>query len=152
MIGTIMLIPMVQGTLRYMEYTKDAQSAKAAGELWAFASAILPFVNEVDPAAAEALYKRAWLLDFSGDKAADKALLEATYPSLGAGVGKGMITCEAVGDLYSDPKTVLSAGTCYDSPITFIESDGGMATIIALAVATAILLSIAAFGIVKKGK
>jgi len=112
-IGTLMLVPFIQGTLRYLYYTKDAQDAKAAGELWAFATAILPFVNEVSPAAADALYKRAWLLDFSGDYAADKSLLESTYCNLGVGVGKGLITCESIGDLYDSSKVVLSAGTCY---------------------------------------
>jgi hypothetical protein len=112
-IGTLMLVPFIQGTLRYLYYTKDAQDAKAAGELWAFATAILPFVNEVSPAAADALYKRAWLLDFSGDYAADKLLLESTYCNLGVGAGKGLITCESIGDLYDSSKVVLSAGTCY---------------------------------------
>jgi len=117
-IGTMILVPFIQGTLRYLYYTKDAQDAKTAGELWAFATAILPFVNEVNPAAADALYKRAWLLDFSGDYAADKSLLESTYSELGAGAGKGMITCADIGDLYDDPLTLLSAGTCYSSPVT----------------------------------
>tara|TARA_B110000003_G_C16398134_1_gene437153 strand:- start:76 stop:615 length:540 start_codon:yes stop_codon:yes gene_type:complete len=112
-IGTLMLVPFIQGTLRYLYKTKDAQDAKTAGELWAFATAILPFVNEVSPAAADALYKRAWLLDFSGDYAADKLLLESTYCNLGVGAGKGLITCESIGDLYDGSNVLLSAGTCY---------------------------------------
>ena len=116
-IGTMMLVPFIQGTLRYLYKTRSGtQDAKTAGELWAFATAILPFVNEVNPAAADALYKRAWLLDFSGDYVADKSLLESTYSELGAGAGKGMITCADIGDLYDDPLTLLSAGTCYTSP------------------------------------
>ena len=66
-IATLSLIPFVQGTMRYLYKTKDSASAKEAGELWAFASAILPFVHEVDPTAAEKLYKRAWKHDFTSD-------------------------------------------------------------------------------------
>ena len=121
-IGTMMLAPFIQGTLRYLYKTRSGtQDAKTAGELWAFATAILPFVNEVNPAAADALYKRAWLLDFSGDYVADKSLLESTYSELGAGAGKGMITCADIGDLYDDPLTLLSAGTCYSSPAASTE-------------------------------
>ena len=114
-IGTLMMLPFIQGTLRYLYYTKDAQEAKTTGELWAFATAILPFVDAVNPAAAEALYKRAWLLDFSGSYEADKKLLESTYSQFGVGAGKGLITCDKIGDLYSDPLTVLSANTCTSS-------------------------------------
>jgi hypothetical protein len=121
-VGTMMLAPFIQGTLRYLYKTRSGtQDAKTAGELWAFATAILPFVNEVNPAAADALYKRAWLLDFSGDYVADKSLLESTYSELGAGAGKGMITCADIGDLYDDPLTLLSAGTCYSSPAASTE-------------------------------
>ena len=112
-IGTLMLVPFVQGTLRYLSYTKDAQDAKAAGELWAFATAILPFVAEADANAAEMLYRRAWQLDFTSNSYEEiKSALEATYPKLGAGAGVGLVTCEAVGDLYGNPDTLLSAGTC----------------------------------------
>merc|ERR1711935_1275558 len=62
------------------------------------------------------LYRRAWQLDFTtGSYEAIKTALEATYPKLGAGAGVGLVTCEAVGDLYSGSTddTLLSAGTCY---------------------------------------
>tara|TARA_B110000977_G_scaffold122234_1_gene157073 strand:- start:496 stop:2106 length:1611 start_codon:yes stop_codon:yes gene_type:complete len=127
-IGTLMLVPFIQGTLRYLYKTKDAQDAKTAGELWAFATAILPFVNEVNPAAAEALYKRAWLLDFSGDYAADKKLLESTYTQLGVGKGKGLITCLSIGDLYADSNSEpLSAGTCYKTTSSSDEGEEKLA-------------------------
>ena len=124
-IGTLMMVPFIQGTLRYLYYTKDAQDAKSTGELWAFATAILPFVNEVNPAAAEALYKRAWLLDFSGSYEADKKLLEDTYSNFGVGAGKGSITCETIGDLYSDPMNMLSENTCSSSSPS--KDDDGLA-------------------------
>jgi hypothetical protein len=117
-IATKMLVPLVQGALRYLYKTRTVtgRSAKQVGELWAFASAILPFVHDVDPNAAEMLYRRAWKLDFERDSyEAVKAALEGTYAELGAGAGVGTITCADIGDLYEDPDTVLSAGTCYDS-------------------------------------
>jgi hypothetical protein len=128
-IGTLMLVPFIQGMLQYLYKTKDAQDAKTTGELWAFATAILPFVHEVNPAAAEALYKRAWLLDFSGDYVADKKLIESTYSELGVGAGKGMITCAGIGDLHSDPSTVLSAGTCFCTRCEVAMKKIGLATL-----------------------
>ena len=118
-IATLSLVPFVQGTLRYLYKTRNDDSKrnpKQVGELWAFATAILPFVHEVDANAAEMLYRRAWQLDFTTDSyEAIKTALEATYPKLGAGAGVGLVTCEAVGDLYSGTTddTLSSAGTCY---------------------------------------
>merc|ERR1712021_306740 len=92
-IGTLSLVPFVQGTLRSLYKTRNddsGRSAKQVGELWAFATAILPFV---------------------------------------AGVGVGLVTCEAVGDLYSGntDDTLLSAGTCYPSTSSKDEVDVGLA-------------------------
>ena len=117
-ISTLSLVPFVQGTLRYLYKTRNddsGRSAKQVGELWAFATAILPFVAEVDANAAEMLYRRAWQLDFTSNSYEEiKSALEATYPKLGAGAGVGLVTCEAVGDLYggNTDDTLLSAGTC----------------------------------------
>ena len=79
----------------------------------------------MNPAAADALYKRAWLLDFSGSYEADKKLLEQTYSEFGVGAGKGSITCESIGDLYSDPQTMLSENTC--SSTSSSDDDDGLA-------------------------
>ena len=120
-ISTLSLVPFVQGTLRYLYKTRNddsGRSAKQVGELWAFATAILPFVAEADANAAEMLYRRAWQLDFTSNSYEEiKSALEATYPKLGAGAGVGLVTCEAVGDLYggNTDDTLLSAGTCYPS-------------------------------------
>ena len=101
--------------MRYLYKTKSVQSAKEAGELWAFATAILPFVNEVDSDAAEKLYKRAWKLEFSADSYEDiKSGIESTLTKLGAGDGVGLVTCSMVGDLYAGPDALSNAG-CSDS-------------------------------------
>merc|ERR1719460_3059859 len=125
----------------YLWSTKIGQTAKDAGELWAFATAILPFVAEVDANAAEMLYRRAWQLDFTSNSHEEiKSALEATYPKLGAGAGVGLVTCEAVGDLYggTTDDTLLSAGTCYSSSSSKDEVDVGLA--VGLSVAAFVFL------------
>ena len=116
-ISALSLVPFVQGTMRYLYKTKDdgVRSAKEAGELWAFATAILPFVDEVDPDAADQLYKRAWKLDFETTSYEDtKSGIESTLTRLGAGEGVGLVTCSMVGDLYDGPDALSNAG-CSDS-------------------------------------
>ncbi|EEH58770.1 uncharacterized protein MICPUCDRAFT_55943 [Micromonas pusilla CCMP1545] len=108
-----MLIPLVQGTVRYLYKTSESQSSKEAGELWAFATAILPFVHAVDPDAAARLYNRAWKHDFSEPWTDIRGAIEGTYGGLGAGDAVGQVSCEAVGDLYDETKTLISAGGCY---------------------------------------
>lgn len=114
-IATHMLTPFVQGVMRYLYKTKDEASAKEAGELWAFATVMLPFIDHVNPTAAEMLYQRAWKLDFSTNTYEEiKSAVEGTYGGLGAGAGVGLVNCEAVGDLY-DVELLVSKGTCYSS-------------------------------------
>jgi hypothetical protein len=144
-ISTLSLVPFVQGTLRYLYKTRNddsGRSAKQVGELWAFATAILPFVAEADANTAEMLYRRAWQLDFTSNSYEEiKSALEATYPKLGAGAGVGLVTCEAVGDLYggTTDDTLLSAGTCYSSSSTSKdEVDVGLA--VGLSVAAFVFL------------
>jgi len=113
-ISGLSLVPFVQGVMRYLYKTKSVASAKEAGELWAFATAVLPFVNEVDSVAAEKLYQRAWKGDFSTNSYEDiKSGVESTLTRLGAGDGVGLVTCSMVGDLYDG--TVLSNAGCSDS-------------------------------------
>ena len=102
--------------MRYLYKTKSAVRAKEAGELFAFASAVLPFIDAVDPAAADMLFHRAWGLDFtdatySYDQI--KTAIEGTYSKLGMGAGVGTISCADIGDLGSATST-LAAG-CVDS-------------------------------------
>ena len=114
-ISSLSLVPFVQGVMRYLYKTKSVASAKEAGELWAFATAVLPFVNEVDSVAAEKLYQRAWKGDFSTNSYEDiKSGVESTLTRLGAGDGVGLVTCSMVGDLYAGPDSLSNAG-CSDS-------------------------------------
>jgi len=135
-----MLIPFIQGVQRYLYKTGVAAtpSAKEAGELFAFASAVLPFIHKANPEAAEMLFNRAWNLDYDTDDWMDiKYAIEDTYPQLGVGAGEGVVTCLQVGEL-TDNSVVLSEA-CVD-PST---SDGGSEVpgwAIGLIIALAILL------------
>merc|ERR1712164_223940 len=106
-VATKMLVPFIQGTIRYLYKTQttSGRTAKQAGELFAFASTILPFIHAVDPAAAKMLYTHVW--EMPADPADDvntladiKSAIEATYPKLGFGAGIGTIKCSDIGQLY----------------------------------------------------
>merc|ERR1712147_172962 len=84
-ISGLMLVPFIQGVQRYLYKTaQGTASAKEAGELFAFASAVLPFIDAVDPTAAEKLYNRAWKQDFptESDFKTIKYAVEGTYSHL----------------------------------------------------------------------
>ena len=100
---SLMLVPFIQGTMRYLYKTRLTAKSKEAGELWAFASAILPFIHKVDPSVAALLYDRAWNLNFDGNEASYQAIktgIEGTLTRLGVGEGIGLITCESIWALY----------------------------------------------------
>merc|ERR1712087_767375 len=94
-ISGLMLIPFIQGVQRYLVKTgiRETPSAKEAGELFAFASAVLPFIHKADPNVAEILYDVAWNLEYSRYEWRDiKTEIEKTYPMLGVGAGEGVVT------------------------------------------------------------
>jgi len=114
-IAGLMLVPFIQGVQRYLYKTSVpvTPTAKEAGELFAFASAVLPFIHSVNPEAAELLYNRAWLLDYQTDEWEDiKYAIEDTYPSLGVGAGVGAVTCVLVGELTES--SVVLSDECID--------------------------------------
>merc|ERR1711990_1111028 len=114
-ISGLMLVPFIQGVQRYLYKTaQGTASAKEAGELFAFASAALPFIDAVDSTAADKLYNRAWKQDFTteSDFKTIKYAVEGTYSQLGVGTGQGKVTCSAVGEL-NDSGNVLSEA-CVD--------------------------------------
>merc|ERR1719407_422858 len=128
-ISGLMLVPFIQGVQRYLYKTaQGTASAKEAGELFAFASAALPFIDAVDPSAAEMLYNRAWKQDFTtvSDFKTIKYAIEGTYSKLGVGAGQGKVTCSAVGELY-DSGNVLSAACVDAEPTSQTKKDKGLA-------------------------
>jgi len=114
-ISGLMLVPFIQGVQRYLYKTSvGTPSAKQAGELFAFATAVLPFIDQVDHDAAELLYNRAWKLDYTTteDWKDIKYAIEDTYRMLGVDAGVGMVTCAQVGEL-TESGNVLSKA-CID--------------------------------------
>merc|ERR1711927_96957 len=123
-ISGLMLVPFIQGVQRYLYKTSVALKAKEAGELFAFASAALPFIDAVDPTAAEMLYNRAWKQDFTteSDFKTIKYAVEGTYSHLGVGAGQGKVTCSAVGELVDNGVTLSQA--CIDAATTPVNIAG----------------------------
>jgi len=148
-ISGLMLVPFVQGVQRYLVKTgiRAIPSAKEAGELFAFASAVLPFIHKADPDVAEILYNRAWKLDFSAEVhwADIKTKLEKTYPLLGVGAGEGTVTCVQVGELTDSGVVKEGSEACVDPIENEDDGDnGGLSTwSLALIVVLSVLLVIA---------
>ena len=113
--------------MRGME-TSAPESAKEAGELFAFASAALPFIDAVDSTAADKLYNRAWKQDFTteSDFKTIKYAIEGTYSKLGVGAGQGKVTCSAVGEL-NDSGNVLSEACVDPKPSSQTKKDKELA-------------------------
>ena len=99
-----MLIPIIQGTLRYLYKSRVGVTAgtdydaKEQGELFAFTTAALPHIHKCSPKTAQLLYERTWgdvtpgIPTFDTDWETIKTGIESTYPCLG-------ITCTDVGAL-----------------------------------------------------
>merc|ERR1711935_387587 len=124
-ISGLMLVPFIQGVQRYLYKTaQGTASAKEAGELFAFASAALPFIDAVDPTAAEKLYNRAWKQDFTteSDFKTIKYAVEGTYSHLGVGAGQGKVTCSAVGELVDSG--VVQSTACVDASVIPVHIAG----------------------------
>jgi len=99
-ISALMLVPFIQGVQQYLYNTKTQVTAGEAGQLFSYATVVLPFIDLVDADAADMLFDRAWNLDYTTyDWKEIKYAIEATYPELGLGKGKGLVTCVQVGEL-----------------------------------------------------
>merc|ERR1711935_217902 len=129
-IATKMLVPFIQGTFRYLYKTRTSsgRTAKQAGELFAFATTILPFIHAADPVAADMLYKHVWEMPASPEDDAKNyahviSAIESTYPSLGFGAGVGTIKCSDIGALGSLGNTLMPA--CADAAASAIEDFAG---------------------------
>ena len=137
-ISSAILNMFVQGTQRYLWKTRQTQSAKQAGEFTIFASAILPFVHQVDSACAEKLYNRAWRLDYTTDSWEDiKTCLENTYPNLGVAEGLGEVKCSRIGTLDE----AMSWTACEDPSASSSDYEG---VAVGLGVALGLLVLICA--------
>jgi len=142
----LMLIPFVQGVQRYLVKTgiRATPTAKEAGELFAFASAVLPFIHRADPDVAEILYNRAWGLDFSAEVhwSDIKTKIEKTYPLLGVGAGEGAVTCVQVGELMDNGVVKAGSEACIDAVESENEDDGDNGSLPRWAIAMIVILGL----------
>jgi len=151
-ISTRMLIPFIQGVQRYLYKTSvpNTPTSKEAGELFAFATAVLPFIHKANPGTAEKLFNRAWKLDYNTDDWMDiKHAIEDIYPLLGVGAGVGTITCAQVGALTDGG--IVRGEACVD-PSPSSETgvpDWAIALIVVLAV---ILVAVFIYAMVIRNK
>jgi hypothetical protein len=93
-----MMIPLIQGTLRYLYFADTTETEKARAELSAFSSAMLPIVDFYSPAAAQSLADNSAITSTNivpNGYASVKANIETTYADMG-------LTCAEVGGLVSN--------------------------------------------------
>eukprot|EP01041_Mallomonas_annulata_P007436 gene7436-15212_t len=97
------MVPLLQGTLRYL-YLANTQGTEAQrAELWGFAAAVLPYVDYYSPTVAKKLYDNSNILNTKpvpDGYAEVKYALETIYSNMG-------ITCADIGGLVS---TAYSTG------------------------------------------
>jgi len=115
-IERLMLVPLIQGTLRYAYKTdKEPFSEKAEAEGTVFALAVVPAVYDCDPAAGTIIAEnlkagQAGTADF----AAVKAAFESTYDCMG-------IDGAMIGGLYD-----AATGTYFEGAEPFMNSSSGV--------------------------
>jgi hypothetical protein len=149
----LMSVPLVQGSLRYSWYCRNGQTctAKAIGELAAFAAAILPQVHNCSATAAATIataanpssYTCASSGSCSGsnnDFSAVKKAFESCYPTMG-------MTCAMVGGLYDKNNLAYYENTspCSDSSTSSDSDDMPIGAVIGIAAAAGVALILALF-------
>lgn len=129
-----MLVPLVQGTLRYA-YKVAALSGgpKEKAEGGIFAAAVLPMVHRCDPDAAATIFTSMNLQSTAVDYPAVKAAFEGCYASMG-------ITCADVGGLWNSATSGYyltgtdDASPCVDAATATGDSNATIFLIVAIAV------------------
>jgi len=112
-IRAMMKVPLVQACIRYSYVTttkwQTDDFAKYKGEMWAFCSAALPFVHEVDANAAQTLKQETQM---SNLKAPDFGKIKEVFN--GVTVNKMGIRCKDVGHLTGDDYEDADHEECND--------------------------------------
>lgn len=127
-----MIIPMIQGALRYAHIQSNGETAteKANAEGATFAAAVLPVVHSCNPKDAEIIYNNMKLGATSTNFGHVKNSFQATYKCMG-------ISCEDVGGYYDSATGEYFEGA---APCTGTGSSGGKA----LAVSVGVIIAVAA--------
>lgn len=116
-IENLMVVPLVQGTLRYAHIlgTSATKDPKSAAEGATFAAAVLPIVHHCNPTSAEAIYANMKLDAQSTSFAHVKNAFEENYGCMG-------IIGEDVGGVYNNATATYFEGA---EPCSGDCSDGG---------------------------
>lgn len=124
-IATLMLVPLIQGTLRYLYKTDSTVTGgdttsdtfkKENGELFAFSAGIQPFVYNCSTTAGNNLYERSFNEDMSLTFAEHKASLESVYSCLG-------ISCSDIGGLCDTGSSELNCPAYTDGTASWDTSE-----------------------------
>lgn len=92
-----LIIPLIQGTLKYIYFADMVETESTRSELWAFASALLPIIDSQSESASKTLKDNALITntDIVPDGYSEvKKQLESVYAGLG-------VSCAQVGGLQS---------------------------------------------------
>lgn len=101
-----MMVPLIQGTLRYAYLTQTAFEKKGEIEGASFAAAVLPWIHSCDKGSAETIYNNMKTGQAGTAKLSDvKQAFENTYSCLG-------ITCADVGGIYDGSDYMDGASPC----------------------------------------
>ena len=137
LIESRMLIPMIQGTLRYahIQSNPDTATEKGAAEGAAFAAAILPVVHSCNTKEAELIYEN-MKMGASSTTNFDhvKNAFQKTYPCM-------QVSCEDVGGYYDAANAEYFEGA---APCTGTGSSAGKAFGVAFGVIIAVVAVIVA--------
>jgi len=130
-IEKLMLIPLIQGSLRYAYKTdKEPYSEKAEAEGTVFALAVVPVVYDCDPAAGTLIAENMKVGQAgTADFAAVKAAFESTYDCMG-------IDGAMVGGLYD-----AATGNYFEGAEPFMNSSSGVSVSMAVSAGVAAFTS-----------
>lgn len=107
-IERMMMVPLIQGTLRYAYLASESEVAEA--QRAAFAAAILPIVHDCDPEAAEVIYEHTKTNGGLGSFAAVKASFEKVYGCLGIRASEvGGLWNRATGAYFTEAEPIPDA-------------------------------------------
>jgi len=121
-IRTMMNVPNIQGALRYAHKVDGGGGDKEAAEGWAFARAVLPFIDECDSDAAELISKNQDYFAANPMVDGEVKVFEA-YQSVFECLG---VTCADIGELDDAPPcNSYAVTTAAESAASGVKLAGG---------------------------
>ena len=127
-----MNVPIIQGALRYAHKTTDGGGGdKEKAEGWAFARAVLPFINECNSETAELISKNQDFFAASPMADGEMEIFKA-YQSVFQCMG---VTCDDIGELEDAPAcNSYSVATAAENAASGVKLAGGALAAVVAAV------------------